>query len=138
MIFGHVINVVWASFWAGLCGVCLYFIVPLCVDISPEILQDLCLAFAIVIFVAVWFLNRVDILRFIDRFQKREELPLKSNSFAFSDKKKLAFLFIYDIFKPHLSRDDSAFLFGMYDEQCQLGFYPLCPAKHREMKGNMS
>lgn len=30
--------------------------------------------------------------------------------------KKLAFLFIHYIFKPHLGRDDSAFLFGIYEE----------------------
>ena len=67
-VLGHVINIVWASFWAILCAVSLYFIVPLCVDMAPEILQDLCFAFAIVVFIAVWLLNYTDTLRFIDRF----------------------------------------------------------------------
>ena len=34
----------------------------------------------------------------------------------------LAFLFIYVIFKPHLSRDDSAFLFGIYESSANLVF----------------
>ncbi len=66
-ILGHLINIVWSLFWAGLCGFCIYFFVPLCIDITPEILKDLSLAFAIAVFVAVWFLNYTDLQRFIDR-----------------------------------------------------------------------
>lgn len=67
-ILAYGINIIWSSFWAGLCAMSIYFIVPLCMDISPEILQDLCCAFAIVVFIAVWLLNYSDALRFINRF----------------------------------------------------------------------
>lgn len=66
-IVGHLINIVWSLFWAALCGFCVYFGVPFCIDMTSEILLDLSYAFAIVVFVAVWFLNYTDVQKFIDR-----------------------------------------------------------------------
>ena len=67
-VFGQFINVVWSLIWALLSAVILYFLVPKFFDLTPEILNDLCCAFAIVVFVAVWLLNYPDTHKFINRF----------------------------------------------------------------------